>query len=228
MRTTGTQMSRLVASRIVVTAVVAFVLSACTGTESVTIEGASVPQELATTATTVPDTLGSTLTDARSALEAAGLGASISKEEREDDDPGTVVDQDPAAGTSADPGTTVSLTVAIAPVPVGRAARLTLDPTTSMVVLTWDAPRFGSPVEGYEIWRDGKKVGRRTAAHRTFTDTGLSSGSTHRYVIVSLGKNGTTHRSVPQSATLDVPAPDPIIIVPPAPPPPPPPPPIQP
>jgi serine/threonine-protein kinase len=63
----------------------------------------------------VPDVVGDQEDDARSALEDAGLRADVSEEESEDEEPGTVLRQDPGAGGQVDKGATVELVVAKAP-----------------------------------------------------------------------------------------------------------------
>jgi serine/threonine-protein kinase len=63
----------------------------------------------------VPDVVGDQEDDARGALDAAGLRADVSEEESEDQEPGTVLRQDPASGAKVDKGSTVSLVVAKAP-----------------------------------------------------------------------------------------------------------------
>jgi eukaryotic-like serine/threonine-protein kinase len=63
----------------------------------------------------VPDLVGDQEDDARSALADAGLKADVSEEESEDQDPGTVLRQDPGSGKQVDKGTTVTLVVAKAP-----------------------------------------------------------------------------------------------------------------
>ncbi|HIY43278.1 MAG TPA: Stk1 family PASTA domain-containing Ser/Thr kinase [Candidatus Nocardiopsis merdipullorum] len=65
---------------------------------------------------TIPDLQGMTQEDARSALEELGLNAQF--EEREDDQApeGTVINQAPGSGQSVNPDTTVTVTIARAPV----------------------------------------------------------------------------------------------------------------
>ena len=63
----------------------------------------------------VPDVVGDREDDARNALEDAGLRADVTEEESEDEDPGTVLRQDPGAGKKLDKGSTVNLVVAKAP-----------------------------------------------------------------------------------------------------------------
>jgi serine/threonine-protein kinase len=67
---------------------------------------------------TVPDVTGESEANARSALEAAGLTVEADQQESEDQEPGTVLDQDPAAGERVERGSSVTITVAQAPPPV--------------------------------------------------------------------------------------------------------------
>ena len=63
----------------------------------------------------VPDVTGGTREEAEAALEAAGLRADVSRRESTEEEPGTVLEQDPGAGASVRPGSTVALVVAEAP-----------------------------------------------------------------------------------------------------------------
>jgi beta-lactam-binding protein with PASTA domain len=63
----------------------------------------------------VPDVVGDSEQDARSALEGAGLRADVSQEESEDEDPGTVLRQDPGGGEKVEKGSSVKIVVAKAP-----------------------------------------------------------------------------------------------------------------
>jgi eukaryotic-like serine/threonine-protein kinase len=66
----------------------------------------------------VPDVVGRPRDEAERTLQDAGLQASVKEEESEDADPGTVLRQDPAAGTALAKGKTVALVVAKAPADV--------------------------------------------------------------------------------------------------------------
>jgi eukaryotic-like serine/threonine-protein kinase len=66
----------------------------------------------------VPDVTGESEENARSALEAAGLTVEANQQESEDQEPGTVLAQDPAAGERVQRGSSVTITVAQAPPPV--------------------------------------------------------------------------------------------------------------
>jgi serine/threonine-protein kinase len=63
----------------------------------------------------VPDVTGRREDAARRTLEDAGLKVDVTEQETEDREAGTVLEQDPAAGTEVDEGSTVTLTVAKAP-----------------------------------------------------------------------------------------------------------------
>ncbi|MBI5105554.1 MAG: Stk1 family PASTA domain-containing Ser/Thr kinase [Solirubrobacterales bacterium] len=66
----------------------------------------------------VPGVVGQTEEDARTTLEDAGFRVSTKEQESEDKDPGTVLAQDPDAGTRLPKGSTVTLTVAKEPADV--------------------------------------------------------------------------------------------------------------
>jgi serine/threonine-protein kinase len=63
----------------------------------------------------VPTVTGRPLEEARGDLVEAGFEVKVVDQETTDEDPGTVLAQDPAAGTKAEEGSTVTLTVARAP-----------------------------------------------------------------------------------------------------------------
>jgi beta-lactam-binding protein with PASTA domain/predicted Ser/Thr protein kinase len=64
----------------------------------------------------VPDVVGESEDNARSALEDAGLRVgNVTEQESADEDPGTVLEQDPAAGEQVDRDASVDLVVAAAP-----------------------------------------------------------------------------------------------------------------
>jgi beta-lactam-binding protein with PASTA domain/predicted Ser/Thr protein kinase len=64
----------------------------------------------------VPDVVGESEENARSALEDVGLRAgAVTEQENVDEEPGTVLEQDPAAGEQLDRGSAVDLVVASAP-----------------------------------------------------------------------------------------------------------------
>ena len=124
-----------------------------------------------------PAAVGLTREAAVSSLREAGFEKQVRTRESRKADPGTVIAQRPAAGTALEPGSTVTLVVAIAPVDVGSPKHLRLTKSTSSVTLTWQAPTRGSKVDHYEIWRDGVKIGERRAGRPTYSVGGLTPGS---------------------------------------------------
>jgi serine/threonine-protein kinase len=60
----------------------------------------------------VPGVVGDELEEARRALEGAGLSVSVRERDDDEADPGTVLEQDPAAGTEVEKGSSVELVVA--------------------------------------------------------------------------------------------------------------------
>jgi beta-lactam-binding protein with PASTA domain/tRNA A-37 threonylcarbamoyl transferase component Bud32 len=78
---------------------------------TVTLRVSSGPEQV-----DVPDVVGETEQNARSAIESAGLRVGkVTDKETVDEDPGTVLEQSPAKGKSAAKGSAVKLTVAKAP-----------------------------------------------------------------------------------------------------------------
>jgi serine/threonine-protein kinase len=75
----------------------------------------------------VPDVGGLSEDEARNRLEDAGLRVQTEQRETPDEDPGTVLEQKPAAGENVDAGSTVTLTVAEAPPDVAVPDVLNLD-----------------------------------------------------------------------------------------------------
>jgi len=66
---------------------------------------------------TVPDVVGRDRDQAESTLEDAGFKVSVTEKEDADKDPGTVLSQDPAGGTTVKKGARVTLTVPLEPQP---------------------------------------------------------------------------------------------------------------
>jgi serine/threonine-protein kinase len=73
----------------------------------VTLDVSGGPQQVK-----VPEVVGKTEDDARTALEGAGLRVTVVPREDAKHDPGTVLAQDPAVGTAVARGTAVTITVA--------------------------------------------------------------------------------------------------------------------
>jgi serine/threonine-protein kinase len=85
------------------------------GTEAETGETVEVVVSSGPDQVTVPDVVGRSEDAARSALEDEGLRVTVRREDSEDEEPGTVLEQDPAGGDEVDAGSTVTLTIAREP-----------------------------------------------------------------------------------------------------------------
>jgi beta-lactam-binding protein with PASTA domain len=77
----------------------------------------TVPPTTIPPVTDVPDVVGQTEAEATSAITDAGLVAGSSEEPSDDADLGTVISQNPAAGTEAADGSTVNIVVSTGPEP---------------------------------------------------------------------------------------------------------------
>ena len=71
--------------------------------------------------------------------------------------------------------------------------------TSSAIVLNWDSSTDNVKVEGYKIYRNGKKIG--TSATTNFTDIDVTAGTTYIYTIKAYDAAGNVSD---ESATLRV------------------------
>ncbi|HEY6567301.1 MAG TPA: PASTA domain-containing protein [Actinomycetota bacterium] len=212
---------------VVAVAAVALVLSRTgSGTIGVTAVPLSRPQAEVPAVTMVPapSVISMTKAQAIDRLEALGLEPEVTTRPSQDAERGTVLRQDPAPGTSLPEGARVVLVVAVPPTRVGTPVGLSFERTPTSVTITWDRPREGSGVDHYEIWRNGQVIGTRHAGRRTFTDAGLSPGSSYLYGVKAIGTNGTQATSRTRTVTLPAaapasPSPTPVIQPPPVAPP---------
>jgi beta-lactam-binding protein with PASTA domain/predicted Ser/Thr protein kinase len=110
----------------------------------------------------VPDVVGRPRDEAERLLQDAGFKTAVSEEESEDEDPGTVLRQEPAAGTQVAQGGTVDLVVAKAPeeVPVPGVIDSTEEDATQALedagfkVRTDDAPVQTPDEDGIVVDQD--------------------------------------------------------------------------
>jgi serine/threonine-protein kinase len=110
----------------------------------------------------VPDVVGRSRDEAERLLQDAGFKTAVSEEESEDEDPGTVLRQEPAAGTQVAQGATVDLVVAKAPeeVPVPGVIDSTEEEATQALedagfkVRTDDAPVQTPDEDGIVVDQD--------------------------------------------------------------------------
>ena len=98
--------------------------------QTVTINVSSGPEKAS-----VPEVVGKSEDDARAALERAGFRVTVTKREDDERDPGTVLEQSPAAGASAARGATITIVVAEEPkqVAVPNLVGATQDEATAIL-----------------------------------------------------------------------------------------------
>jgi hypothetical protein len=70
-----------------------------------------------------------------------------------------------------------------APSPVTAVAASSKNATSATI--TWTPPKGGTRPDHYLISRDGRQVGQAQNGKTSYTDTGLSPGSTHDYTVVA-------------------------------------------
>ncbi len=68
------------------------------------------------------------------------------------------------------------------------ATTAAIDSTTSTVILTWTAASDNNAVAGYEVYRDGAKIGTTTTT--TFIDSPVTSNVTYVYTVVAFDAAG--------------------------------------
>ncbi len=77
--------------------------------------------------------------------------------------------------------------------------------TQTAVSLGWDSSTAADGMEGYQIFRDGTKIGEGPGVHggftNTWTDTGRSCGTSYQYAVAGVDKSG----HVGPKSTLSVP-----------------------
>ncbi|HEV3228397.1 MAG TPA: Stk1 family PASTA domain-containing Ser/Thr kinase [Solirubrobacteraceae bacterium] len=145
----------------------------------------------APTTATVPSVLGNPVASARSTITAAGFRATVVKQDSSQQ-PGTVIDQSPAANTMAPRGSTVTLTVARQPKVVVPSV---VGQTESQAVSTLAAAGFGASTVDQPITtaaQDGTVISQTPAAGQK-----VKPGSTVTLVIgrfhqTTTGTSGTT------------------------------------
>jgi eukaryotic-like serine/threonine-protein kinase len=150
----------------------------------------------------VPSVKGFTTDDARSALDDAGFKTAVKEQESQDQDPGTVLDQDPQPGTTVAKGSTVTITVAKAP------------PDKAVPDLTGRTERFATRVlhqAGFEVATQSQDVGDPAQDGKVIDQSPApgdkaKKGST---VTITLGHLTSTAPPAPGSGGTTTPAPTP-------------------
>ncbi|MBW7477871.1 hypothetical protein K0T92_24485, partial [Paenibacillus oenotherae] len=97
------------------------------------------------------------------------------------------------AGQSSDDSSTITVTTndsgtVVAPTaPTGLASTGKTDKT---VTLTWQASTHSSGIAGYDVYRNGSKVG--TATTTSYTDTGLTGATAYTYKVIATSNAGSS------------------------------------
>ncbi|MEU5163957.1 glycosyl hydrolase family 18 protein [Streptomyces sp. NPDC020875] len=99
-------------------------------------------------------------------------------------------------------------------IPPARNVRV-VDVADRAVTVAWDPPQPDTGLGGYQVLRDGNRVGRTGPDVRTFTDRGLNVATEYRYSVVTEDVNGQAHyESLPVHArttgTVPPPPADPV------------------
>jgi serine/threonine-protein kinase len=133
----------------------------------------------------VPDVVGQSLGDARSALQDAGFTVKTTERASAGEDPGTVLDQTPPAGTTTAVGTTISLVVAKQPQDVAvpdvagqdqnAAGAALLDAGFKVATRTVDVT---DPTQVGKVQRQNPSAGRKVKRGSTVTITVGSAAPT--------------------------------------------------
>ncbi|HEU4975126.1 MAG TPA: Stk1 family PASTA domain-containing Ser/Thr kinase [Baekduia sp.] len=121
--------------------------------ETVLLVYSQGPEQIA-----IPSVTGLSEEDARSALETLGFQVATTEQEDEDAEPGTVLEQDPAARTKLPKGSKVTLTVAKEPAPVDvpDVTGRTKDYATKLLEDAGFSVEVGDPVPVTDQAQDGK------------------------------------------------------------------------
>ncbi|CAH1208194.1 hypothetical protein PAECIP111893_02856 [Paenibacillus plantiphilus] len=94
------------------------------------------------------------------------------------------------AGAESDPSNVISVTTnpAVTTKPTTPTNLASSAKTDKTVSLTWSASTDASGIAGYDIYRNGSKVG--TATTTSFTDTGLTGATAYTYKVIARSQVG--------------------------------------
>jgi hypothetical protein len=93
------------------------------------------------------------------------------------------------------------------PPPAAPAALRGTSPTATSVRLTWPASAGGGTPGHYLVLRDGRQAAEVPASQTTWSEQGLTPGTTHRYTVKAVGSGGTSGPSVAATVTTLTPSP---------------------
>jgi fibronectin type 3 domain-containing protein len=89
--------------------------------------------------------------------------------------------------------------------PPGQPTNLVATPGVDNITLTWTPPanNGGAPITSYQIWRgttSGSETMIATTSMTTYTDTGLTPGTTYYYYVIAVNSAGSSPKSQEVSA----------------------------
>jgi chitodextrinase len=96
-----------------------------------------------------------------------------------------------AAG-NVGPGTPVTITLPDVTPPTAPVSVTQLSVSATSADLTWGAASDNVAVAGYQVTRDGTLVATLDAAARSYSDSGLASGSSYEYAITAFDAAGNS------------------------------------
>jgi hypothetical protein len=84
-------------------------------------------------------------------------------------------------------------------VPVAPTTVHAQSPTATSVLVSWPASKGGATIDHYLVMRDGSQVASVPASQTSYTDNGLTPGTSHRYAIIAVSG---TQRSTSSPKTV--------------------------
>lgn len=92
-------------------------------------------------------------------------------------------------------------------VPTTPAAVHAQSPTATSVLVSWTPGKGGTRIDHYLVLRDGTQVGSVPVSRTSYTDTGLTPGSSHRYTVIAATGKQRSLPSVKAAVTTITPSP---------------------
>ena len=159
----------------------------------------------AASSVSTPNVVGQTQAAAQSAITAAGLSVgTITNQSSASVPSGSVISQNPTAGSNVPTGSTVNLVVSSGPAsdvtPPSVPQNFVVSGTTSSTIsLSWSASTDtgGAGLAGYRIFRDGGIVPIASTPNTNFTDTGRAPSTSHSYTVVAFDNASPVNESAP-------------------------------
>jgi hypothetical protein len=91
--------------------------------------------------------------------------------------------------------------------PVAPIATNAVSPTATSVLVSWPASKGGATIDHYLIMRDGNQIASVPASQTSYTDNGLTPGTTHRYAIIAESGSQRSTPSPKRQVTTITPSP---------------------